>query len=149
MGEGVIYSISTSPQKKQLKTQVVHANVIAGHGLENDAHAGPWGRQVTCLDLKSVQETNRRYGLKIGPGDFAENILIDGLDLSKMSKGSRLKLGKDVILEVTQVGKEEDPNDPSIVQKTFGISLLPKEGLFCKVLAGGKIKKGDIVVPVS
>jgi MOSC domain-containing protein YiiM len=78
----------------------------------------------------------------MGPGDFAENILIDGLNFSELSVGSRLRLGGDTILEVTQLGKEDHP---SIVSRTFGVSLLPSEGLFCKVIKGGQIKKGDPV----
>lgn len=76
------------------------------------------------------------------PGDFAENILIDGLDFSYLSIGSRISFGTSVVLEITQIGKEDHP---SIVSRTFGISLLPSEGLFCKVLSSGIIKKGDIV----
>jgi len=80
--------------------------------------------------------------LYVGPGDFAENILIDGLDLSDLIIGSKLRLATDVVLEITQIGKEDHP---SIVSKTFGVSLLPSEGLFCKVIKGGKIRKGDAV----
>ncbi|MFA6893212.1 MAG: MOSC domain-containing protein, partial [Synergistaceae bacterium] len=66
--------------------------------------------------------------------------LIEGLDLSSLSPGSRIKLGEDAVIEVTQVGKEDHP---SIVSRTFGVSLLPSEGLFCVVVSGGKVKKGD------
>ena len=78
----------------------------------------------------------------MGPGDFAENILIDCLDLTGLLPGSRLKLGRDTILEVTQIGKEDHP---SVVTRTFGVSLLPYEGLFCRIIKGGKIRKGDPV----
>ena len=81
----------------------------------------------------------------MGPGDFAENILIDGLDLSGIKPGSQIKLGREAILEVTQIGKEDHP---SVVTRTFGVSLLPYEGLFCRVIMGGKIKKGDPVEPI-
>ena len=76
----------------------------------------------------------------MGPGDFAENVLIQGLDLSSLAPGSRIRLGEDVLLEVTQIGKEDHP---SIVSRTFGVSLLPTEGLFCVVVSGGRVKKGD------
>lgn len=79
--------------------------------------------------------------MNIGPGDMAENILIKGLDLPSCQVGDRIKLGKDVILEITQIGKEDHP---SIVTKTFGVSLLPREGLFCKVHEGGNIRKDDV-----
>lgn len=123
-----------------LKKEIPEANFIKDFGIENDGHAGEWGRQVTCLSWGSVQKANQENNLHCGPGDFAENILIDGLELSACTVGARLKLGEDVVLEVTQVGKEDHP---SIVTKTFGVSLLPGEGLFCRVIQGGKVKKGD------
>jgi MOSC domain-containing protein YiiM len=115
---------------------------VIGHGIEGDGHAGDWDRQVSCLDWASVERTNREHGLNTGPGDFAENVLVEGLDLSGLSAGGTLKLGSSVVLQVTQIGKEDHP---SVVSRTFGVSLLPSEGLFCKVIEGGKIKKGDPV----
>lgn len=140
--KGVIYSISLSPERGQLKKEVLEAEVIANYGIKNDGHAGNWGRQITCLNWNSIKNVNKKYNMNIGPGDFAENILIDGLDFSSLVVGSRLKLGNDVLLEITQIGKEDHP---SIVSKTFGVSLLPREGIFCKVLTGGIINKGDVV----
>lgn len=137
---GSVYSISLSPQRGQLKKEVPDALFIAGKGIENDGHAGDWGRQVTCLSFESVQKVNSDKKLNMGPGDFAENVLITGLDLSSLATGSRIRLGEDVVLEVTQIGKEDHP---SIVSRTFGVSLLPSEGLFCLVVSGGTVKKGD------
>lgn len=142
MTKGSIYAISISPERGQLKKEVPQATLIENHGLEKDGHAGAWGRQVTCLSWPSVQKANKKHLLHAGPGDFAENILIDGLELSDLRSGSRLQLGSTAILEVTQIGKEDHP---SIVSQTFGVSLLPEEGLFCKVIKGGEIKKGDPV----
>ena len=137
---GKVYSISVSPQRGQLKEEIQEAVFISGKGIENDGHAGDWGRQVTCLSFESLDKVNRLKGLNMGPGDFAENVLTEGLDLSTLGPGSRIRLGEDVLLEVTQVGKEDHP---SIVSRTFGVSLLPSEGLFCVVISGGKVKKGD------
>ena len=137
---GKIYSISISSERGQLKKEVPEASFVAGYGIENDGHAGDWGRQVTCLSFENLQKVNIEKGLNMGPGDFAENVLTEGLDLSLLSAGSRIKLGEDVLLEVTQVGKEDHP---SIVSRTFGVSLLPSEGLFCRVISGGIVKKGD------
>ena len=142
MEKPTIFSISISPERGQLKKEVPEANVIENYGIEKDGHAGDWGRQITCLSWQSVQRANKEHSLSVGPGGFAENILIDGLNLSDLSVGSRLKLGANVILEVTQVGKEDHP---SIVTKTYKVSLLPSEGLFCRVISGGRIKKGDAV----
>ncbi len=139
---GTVYAISISLQRGQLKKEVPEANVIEGYGIENDGHGGPWGRQITCLSWASVQKAKEEHHLNVGPGDFAENLLIDGLDLRGLKVGDRLKLGETVLLEITQIGKEDHP---SVVSKTFGVSLLPGEGLFCKVIAGGRLKKGDPV----
>jgi MOSC domain-containing protein YiiM len=142
MAKGRIYSISISPKRGQLKKEVLEANIIENYGIENDGHGGEWERQITCLNYSSVKKVNKEKNLNIRPGDFAENILIEGLDFSDFSVGDRFKLGPSVILEITQIGKEDHP---SIVSRTFGVSLLPSEGLFCKVIKGGKIKKGDSV----
>lgn len=143
MNKGIVCAVSVSPERGQLKKEVPEARVIENYGIENDGHAGDWGRQVTCLNWASVQRVNREHHLNAGPGDFAENILIDGLDFSGLTVGTRLRLGTDVVLEVTQVGKEDHP---SVVSRKFGVSLLPHEGLFCRVIKGGKIKKGDPVI---
>jgi MOSC domain-containing protein YiiM len=142
MKKGAIKAISISEKRGQLKTEVPEANLVSNHGVENDGHAGKWSRQVTCLDWASVQKANEEHGLDAGPGDFAENILIEGMDLSLLTVGSRLKLSTSTILEVTQIGKEDHP---SVVTEKFGISLLPDEGLFCRVIEGGLIRKGDPV----
>ncbi len=139
---GRLHSICISPSRGQLKHEVDVAEVVSGFGIKNDGHAGDWGRQVTCLSWESVLKVNRQQGLNIGPGQFAENLLLEAIDLSQVGVGSRLKIGADTVLEVTQVGKEDHP---SVVTRTLGISLLPYEGLFCKVMAGGMIKKGDPV----
>lgn len=142
MEKATIYAISISPTRGQLKKEVPEAKVIANFGIENDGHAGDWQRQITCLNFDSVKNTNKQHRLNAGPGDFAENILIVGLDFSKATVGKQLKLGDDVVLEIAQIGKEDHP---SIVLETLGVSLLPSEGLFCKALSGGMIKKGDPV----
>lgn len=143
MPEGILYSISISPERGQLKTEVSEARVVKNYGIENDGHAGDWDRQVTCLNKASVDRVNKEHGLNVGPGGFAENLLIEGIDLVSIGVGGMLKIGPDVILKVMQIGKEDHP---SIVTRTYGgISLLPYEGLFCRVVKGGIIRKGDKV----
>jgi len=78
--------------------------------------------------------------MDLQPGQLAENLLIEGMNLAQINVGGRLKIGADAVLEVTQIGKEDHP---SVVTRTFGVTLLPYEGLFCRVVSGGKIKKGD------
>ncbi|MDD3168189.1 MAG: MOSC domain-containing protein [Eubacteriales bacterium] len=142
MTKGSIYSISVSPERGQLKKEIPEANFIENFGIEGDGHAGDWGRQVTCLSWSSVKNTNAAYQINAGPGDFAENILIDDIDLSNVESGSKIHIANSVVLEVTQIGKEDHP---SIVSRTLGVSLLPTEGLFCRVLIGGRVRKGDPV----
>lgn len=142
MNKGTLYSICVSPERGQLKSEIEQANVIEDFGIENDGHAGDWGRQITCLRYESVQRVKEEKGLEVGPGSFAENLLIEGIDLVAAGVGGRLKIGNDVVLQVTQIGKEDHP---SVVTRTLGVTLLPYEGLFCRVLKGGLIKKGDPV----
>lgn len=139
---GKLHSICISPERGQLKKEVDSANVVAGFGIENDGHAGDWGRQVTCLAWESVARVNQEKNMNVGPGEFAENLLIEGLDLVSAGVGGKLKIGPDVILEVTQIGKEDHP---SVVTRTLGVTLLPYEGLFCRVVEGGQITRGDLV----
>ncbi len=142
MSKGKLHSISISPERGQLKTEVEQALLIENCGIENDGHAGEWGRQVTCLSLSSVIKAKKEYNLEIGPGAFAENLLIEGLDLQGLGVGGKLKIGDAAVLQVSQIGKEDHP---SVVTRTLGVSLLPYEGLFCKVIQGGMIKKDDPV----
>jgi MOSC domain-containing protein YiiM len=143
MQKGRIYSICIAPERGQLKKDVEEANVIENFGIENDGHAGEWGRQITCLNWGSVEKVNREKNMNVGPGQFAENLLIEGIDdLVSVGLGGKLKIGSDVILQVSQIGKEDHP---SVVTRTLGVTLLPYEGLFCRAVKGGKIKKGDAV----
>ena len=143
MREGTVVSVCISPERGQLKKEVPEALFIKDFGIEHDGHAGDWDRQVTCLRFESVQRVNREYDLSAGPGDFAENILISGLSFSSVCVGDRLVFSSGIVLSVSQIGKEDHP---SVVSKAFGVSLLPKEGLFCRVIKGGVLKKGDTVV---
>jgi len=140
--KGKLHSICICPERGQLKQEVEEAVVVTDFGIENDGHAGDWGRQVTCLSWESVVKVNRERNLNMQPGQYAENLLIEDLDLAQVDVGGRLRIGDDTVLEVTQIGKEDHP---SVVTRTFGVTLLPYEGLFCKVVHGGKITKGDQV----
>ena len=128
MSSGKIYAISISEERGTLKKEVPVCRVTP-EGLEGDGHAGDWSRQITVLNYESLRKSNEENKLSMGPGDFAENILIEGLDFGEISEGTR-------------IGK---PDHPSVVTKTFGVSLLPKEGLFCRVVTPGEIRKGDSV----
>ena len=142
LGRGRLHSISINPDRGQIKQEVPEAEVVTGFGLQNDGHAGDWGRQVICLSWESVQRISQEKDLDIGPGQFAENLLIEGIDLSRVAVGDRLRIGHHTILKVTQIGQGDDS---SLVARALGVSLLPYEGLFCQVIKGGLIRPGDAV----
>ncbi len=120
-------------------------SLITGYGIENDGHAG--GRHVTRRSWESVQRINREMNIiNMEPGQYTENLFIAGMDLAHLGVGGKLRIGRDVILEVTQVGKDDHP---SVVARTFGVSPLPKERLFCRVINRGKIRKNDVVEVIS
>ena len=138
---GKIMAVNISEERGTLKKEVPVCRVTP-EGLEGDGHAGDWSRQITVLNYESLRKSNEENKLSMGPGDFAENILIEGLDFGEISEGTRISLGEEAVIEVSQIGK---PDHPSVVTKTFGVSLLPKEGLFCRVVTPGEIRKGDSV----
>lgn len=140
--EATVYSICVNEERGKLKHEIPAGKFIENKGISGDGHQGDWGRQVTCLNYGSLVRSNAEHQLNMGPGDFAENVLIDGMDQLNLQPGDRFRLGEDVILEVTQIGK---PDHPSVVTRTFGISLLPCEGRFCRVVKGGTVVKGDVV----
>ena len=135
-----IISISKSKKKGTKKTIVETAQLVKNHGLEGDAHAGDWHRQVSFLSSESIDQS-RKAGLDVTFGDFAENISTIGIDWKTIPIGTRFKLGETAIVEITQIGKE-------CVQKCAiyyqaGDCIMPREGVFAKVLEGGVIHTGD------
>lgn len=138
---GKIESICISDRKGVCKKPVLKARVIENYGIQGDAHANSnTHRQVSLLSLESIQKM-KKLGLNIDMGSFAENLAVSGLDFSSVKIGDRFKLGKDVILKVTQLGKECHSRC-SIFYKA-GYCIMPEEGVFAKVVRGGILKKGD------
>ncbi len=144
--DGRIVAVSISPKKGVKKTNILLGNLIENYGLENDAHAGDWHRQLSLLAIESISKI-RKKGLDVNPGDFAENITTKGIKLWELPVGTRLKLGKDVLVEVTQIGKE--CHNRCAIFKQVGDCVMPREGVFVKVLRGGTIKNGDDIVVLS
>ncbi|MEN8222509.1 MAG: MOSC domain-containing protein [Acidobacteriota bacterium] len=135
--ESVNISTEKGVQKHPLKT----ARLIADHGIEGDAHAGKWHRQVSLLALEAIEHMRDRAGsLKIKNGDFGENIITKGIDLSKVEIGGRLTI-KDVVLEVTQIGKE--CHSGCAIYDAAGECIMPTQGIFAKVIDGGDISVED------
>ena len=137
-----IVSIAVSKKKGTRKGQVEEAAVVLGHGLDGDAHAGPWHRQVSFLAAESIEKV-RDQGLDVTFGDFAENIASSGVDWLRIPVGTRFSLGDTALLEVTQIGKE--CHNKCAIYYMAGDCIMPKEGIFARVLKGGKIGPGDTI----
>lgn len=137
-----IVAVSISRKKGEKKTNVESVRLIIERGLERDAHAGDWHRQVSLLALESIQKI-RDKGLAVSPGDFAENITTQGIRLWELPVGTRLKLGVDVLLEVTQIGKE--CHNRCAIFHQVGDCVMPREGIFARVVTGGDIRPGDAI----
>lgn len=135
-----IVSIAVSKKKGTPKTPVEEAYLFKEHGLEGDAHAGDWHRQVSLLSSESIDQANLQ-GLNVGFGDFAENIATVGVDWKTLPIGTRVRLGAQVLLEITQIGKECH-NRCAIYYKA-GDCIMPREGVFARVLEEGPIRCGD------
>jgi len=134
-----IKAISISKQKGQKKDNVNSALLKEGFGIIGDAHAGS-DRQVSLLAEESIEKM-RSKGLDVGPGDFAENITTNDIDLLSLKIGSKLKIGKQVLLQISQKGKECHTRCNIYYQA--GDCVMPKEGIFARILRGGIIKPGD------
>ena len=138
-----IASIAISMKKGTRKTPIKEGLLIEGYGLEGDAHAGPWHRQVSFLAAESIDESRDR-GLDVSFGDFAENIATLGVDWCSLPVGFRLKLGESAVVEITQIGKE--CHSKCAIYYKAGDCIMPREGIFTKVIKGGTIKTGDRIL---
>ena len=128
------------------KHPVDSIHLIPNHGIEGDAHAGNWHRQVSLLAQESVEKLQSKITLQLKPGDFAENVLTRGIDLKNLPVGTRLRLGT-ALGEVTQIGKECH-NDCAIRQQV-GDCCMPREGIFLRVLVEGYLRPGDEIQVVG
>ncbi|MFH0940102.1 MAG: molybdenum cofactor synthesis domain-containing protein [Planctomycetota bacterium] len=140
---GRVVSVNLSAQKGMLKRPVPQA-LITDQGFEGDAHAGPGHRQVSLLSAESITAFAQSSGRERAPGDFAENLTVSHLNLAAISPRTRLRIGAAVELEVTQLGKRCHGNDCAIMREV-GACIMPKEGIFCRVIRGGMVKAGDPV----
>ncbi len=140
MTQARIVAVSISQKKGQKKINVDQARLIPDHGLDQDAHAGDWHRQVSLLDMQSIAKI-REKGLDVDPGNFAENITTEGLQLWELPLGTRMRLGEQVLVEVTQIGKE--CHNRCAIFHQVGDCVMPREGIFAKVLEPGTIRPGD------
>jgi MOSC domain-containing protein YiiM len=136
----IILSVNISDKKGEKKHNVGESRALINQGLENDAHFGMAIRQISLLAAESVEKI-RQKGLNVNYGDFAENLTTEGIELFTLPLGTKLKVGKDVLLEVTQIGKT--CLAPCAIYHAVGDCVMPKEGIFVRVLSEGMIAVGD------
>ena len=138
-----VFSLNISPEKGTEKVPVESVQVSM-EGFLNDAHSGNWHRQISLLDQESVVDFAERSGILVKPGDFGENITIEGIDITLLVPGLIITGSDGLRLEVTQVGKKCHGDDCTIYQKV-GKCIMPKRGVFCKVISPGHLHRGDIL----
>ncbi len=140
---GIILAVNISQQKGEKKNNIGCGLFLENLGLENDAHAqADIIRQVSLLAKESIEKI-RAKGLDVQYGDFAENLTTEGIDLPSLPVGTRLHVGANVLLEVSQIGKV--CHNRCNIFYTVGDCVMPREGIFAKVLHGGEIQTGDII----
>ncbi len=139
-----VEALCISERKGVVKTSVQQAVFKQDWGIENDAHAGAWHRQVSLLAGESIDRVKELLP-ELAQGAFAENIITRGLDLATLPIGGRLRVGESVEVEITQIGKECH-NSGCAIKKATGDCIMPREGIFAKVLVGGTVAAGDAIV---
>lgn len=139
-----VEAVCTSEKKGIVKREQAEIDVRENWGIADDAHAGEWHRQVSLLAGESIDQVKELLPT-LKNGSFAENIITRGIDLLNLKIGDRLQVGDSVILEITQIGKECH-NDGCAIKKLTGDCIMPREGIFSRVLAGGTVKAHD---PIS
>jgi len=156
MIKGKIVGVCTSDRKGISKKNIGAALLETGSGLKGDAHAGPWHRQVSLLAKESLDKfqirnpsasLGTRPKSEIGLGSFAENLTTEGLDLKNLPVGTELKVGQFVRLRITQIGKE--CHTKCAIGRKVGDCIMPVEGVFAEVLAGGTVKVDDAIAVIS
>ena len=136
-----IIAVCSSEKKGQKKKAIKEGILKEEYGLLNDAHADSgWHRQVSMLAQSSIDKM-RALGIDVGPGDFAENLTTEGMELFTLPIGTRLSVGQDIVLEVTQIGKV--CHDRCAIFKQVGTCIMPTEGIFTRVIKGGVVRAGD------
>jgi len=134
-----VVSVNIAAEKGVRKTPCAEVTLVVEHGVEGDGHAGPWHRQVSLLAAESIA-TMTAKGLDVGPGDFGENVTTAGIVVHELPVGARLRLGA-TLVEVTQIGKV--CHDRCAIYYQAGDCVMPREGIFVRVLEGGPLRPGD------
>lgn len=143
---GKIIAVCTSQKKGMRKKNVGEGILKVGFGLVGDAHGGDWHRMISLLGVESIKKMTDK-GVDVGPGDFAENLTTEGLELFTLPIGTKLKIGETSIGEVTQIGKE--CHTKCEIFKQIGECVMPKEGIFIRLLEGGVVRSGDSIEVIA
>lgn len=138
---GKVLATCISTEKGTQKKNVHKVNVIQDWGIEGDAHAGKWHRQVSLLSAEKIQEFKDR-GAQVEQGAFGENLIVEGIDFKSLPIGTKFRCG-DVLLELTQIGKQ--CHSGCEIYKVMGDCIMPREGVFARVLESGVIREGDLL----
>ena len=140
--KGRIEAISISKKRGTKKSNVIEAELKVDYGIIGDAHADNWHRQISLLAIESIDKMIVK-GANVTAGDIAENITTNGIDLNALSLGSKLKLGKTAEIEITQFGKK--CHNKCEIFQLVGDCIMPREGIFAKIIKPGVIKPNDII----
>jgi TatD DNase family protein len=138
---GIVRAVCRSAEKGTVKHNIGAGELVANHGLRGDAHAGNWHRQISLLSLEKINDFRRR-GAEAGDGAFGENLVVEGIDFAKLPVGATLRCGE-AVLEISQIGKE--CHSRCAIFYKMGDCIMPREGVFAKVIRGGPIKTGDTI----
>jgi MOSC domain-containing protein YiiM len=142
VSRGEIVAVCISAAKGERKTDVGSGVLVENFGLQGDGHGGDWHRQVSLLAIESIGKM-RAAGLEVGPGDFAENLTTRGIDLCALPVGTRLRVGAEALIEITQIGKV--CHERCAIYYQAGDCVMPREGIFAVVLRGGPVARGDCI----
>ena len=140
MTKGKVVSVNISDKKGEKKHNIGQCKVIKDFGLENDAHGGFMHRQISLLSTDSIGKMKAK-GADVSAGDFAENLTIEGIDLPALPVGTTLRIGQDLLVRVTQIGKE--CHSHCAIFQQVGDCVMPREGIFVEVLTDGAVSVGD------
>ncbi|MBA4417995.1 MAG: MOSC domain-containing protein [Syntrophus sp. (in: bacteria)] len=138
--KGKVLSVNIAKDKGEKKHNIGKCKALKAFGLENDAHGGFMHRQISLLATESIQKI-RDKGLDVSYGDFAENLTTEGIDLPSLPVGTTLKIGKDLLVKVSQIGKE--CHTRCAIFQQVGDCVMPREGIFVEVLNDGEVAVGD------
>ncbi len=142
---GTVRAVCISEKRGTLKKNIGTCRIVENYGLEHDAHAGDWHRQISLLSYEKIKEFKEK-GAPVEDGSFGENLVVEGFDFKKLPVGTKLKCNE-VLLELTQIGKE--CHSGCEIYKIMGDCIMPREGVFAKVLHGGTISVGDAMTVVK